>query len=408
MIIAADIGIRGLTEQFPEFGTGPIATAPYHSEAHFAREKECIFRRTWLKVGRIEQVPETGAFFVRDIAVADTSILIVRGEDDRIRGFHNLCSHRGNKLVWDERGKVKGFYCGMHGWTYRPDGTLKNVPDEHMFYDLDKSKCGLIPVNLDVHQGFIYVNLEAEPSESLAQYLGEAGQRLEGFPFHKATNRYTYRAELYCNWKVAVDAFTEAYHVVFIHGKWGRGTFTSADNPLCQLPYVGIFGRHASAGIYGNSDYQPRATEAVAQKWGPMFTKRDELAKSWLPPAINPSDSPQFAFEVIHFFPNFLVHLVEGTYFTHEFLPLAVDKTLWEGNTYYTPPRNAGESFSQEYAHLMMRENWMEDTTAMEAVQSMLKSGARDQFILHDHEILPRHTYKVVMDYVSANEGRVR
>ena len=73
---------------------------------------------------------------------------------------------------------------------------------------------------------------------------------------------------------------------------------------------------------------------------------------------------------------------------------------MWEGCTYYEPAHNAAERFRQEHLHLLRRESWLEDTRAMESVQAMLKSGAKEQFILHDHELLIRHTYKTVMDYL--------
>jgi phenylpropionate dioxygenase-like ring-hydroxylating dioxygenase large terminal subunit len=401
MIIEAEIGKRELTTRFPELGTEPIPTAPYYDQAHFAREKERIFKRTWIKVGRVEQVGSPGDFFVMDLAVGDTSILITRDEQGKIRGFHNVCAHRGNKLVWEQSGHSSGFACRMHGWTYLPDGSLRTVPDENMFYGLDKSCNGLTPVATDVWQGFIFVNLCPEPEESLEEYLGEVGRRLGNVPFSKATARYTYRVTLKCNWKVALDAFTEGYHVVFVHGKWGAGTFTSQDNPFCQLPYAGIYGPHAVMGIYGSTDYQPRPTEAIAQNWGAMFTKREAGASQWLPSDLSQELRSSIAFDLTHVFPNFLIQVLDGTYFTHEFHPVSEDTTVWEGNTYYAPPRNAGERFGQEYAHLLMRENWLEDTTAMEAVQSMLRSGAKQNFILHDHELLPRHTFNVVMSLLN-------
>ena len=143
MIIDTTIGERGLTDHYPELGTGPVSTEPYYSEAHYELEKQRLFRRTWLSIGRVEQVAEPGDYFVFDLAVADTSILVVRGEDNQIRGFHNMCSHRGNKLVWEEKGSSMAFPCRLHGWTYLTDGSLRSVPDENMFYDLDKTRCGL-------------------------------------------------------------------------------------------------------------------------------------------------------------------------------------------------------------------------------------------------------------------------
>ena len=403
MIIDTTIGERGLTDHYPELGTGPVSTEPYYSEAHYELEKQRLFRRTWLSIGRVEQVAEPGDYFVFDLAVADTSILVVRGEDNQIRGFHNMCSHRGNKLMWEEKGSSMAFPCRLHGWTYLTDGSLRSVPDENMFYDLDKTRCGLTPVDLDVHEGFIFINMQPEPHETLAEYLGDVGKRMRGFPFGKATVRYAYRAELRCNWKVSLDAFCEGYHVMFLHKKWGRETFTTPGNPLCQFPYAGISGRHAVAAVTGNPDYKPRPAEAKIYEWATKLQQNNESDGSWLPPGVNPHDSPEFSFELMHLFPNYLVHLVEGTYFTHQFWPLSPDRTLWEGCTYYEPADNAAERFRQEHLHLLRRESWLEDTRAMESVQAMLKSGAKDEFIFHDHEVLLRHTYKTVMDYVKDN-----
>ena len=394
------INQRGMTEQFPDLGSDPIPIEPYFSREHFELERDRLFRKVWLKVGRVEQLPEPGDFFVREVAIGRTSVIVVN-DNGRVRAFHNMCSHRGGKLVWDEKGSADGFICNMHGWTYMPDGTLRSVPDEQMFYGLDKSRCGLTPINADVWQGFIFINLDGD-AEPLAGYLGEAASRLNDFPFVKATSRYTYSAELHCNWKVALDAFTEGYHVTFLHGKWGSGVFTAPNNPMCQLPYGIIMDPHAVMGVCGNPDYQPRVVEAIAQKAGAMFTNPDRPADSWLPETVNPTGIREFSFEITHLFPNFLVHVIEGTYFTHEFHPVAPDRTLWEGNTYYVPPTNAWERFGQEYAHLLMRENWLEDTTAMEGVQATLGSGAKKEFILHDHELLPRHTFNMVMKYLQA------
>ena len=401
IIVNAKIGERGLTEHFPELGTGPVSIEPYFSESHFELEKTRLFRQTWLKIGRIEQLVEKGDFFVVDLPVVDTSILVLRREDIQIRAFHNMCSHRGIKLVWEHKGRNKAFNCRLHGWTYTTDGALRAVPDEVMFYDLDKSRCGLTPVNLDIHAGFIFINMQKTPDESLQSYLGEVGARISGFPFEKAKTCYSYQVELRCNWKVALDAFSEGYHVMFLHKKWGRETFTTSTNPLCQMPYVGISGRHALGAIVGNPDYNPRPTEALYYKWAQEMKKEKSENSSWLPPEVNPERSPEFSFEMVHLFPNFLVHLVEGTYFTHQFWPLSPERTLWEGCTYYEPTQNVIERINQEHAHLLRRESWLEDTRAMEAVQELLKSGAKKEFVLHDHEILIRHSYKTMMDYVN-------
>ena len=90
------------TAQYPELGTGPISYEDSISPQFYELEREAIFRRTWLNIGRVEQVPKKGSYFTRELAVCDTSIVVVRGSDDTIRAFHNVCRHRGNKLVWTD------------------------------------------------------------------------------------------------------------------------------------------------------------------------------------------------------------------------------------------------------------------------------------------------------------------
>ncbi len=87
------------TEHFG-LGTEPISYEDSISPEFYELEREAVFKRAWLNVGRIEQVPRTGSYFTKELAVARTSIVVVRGKDGEIRAFHNICRHRGNKLVW--------------------------------------------------------------------------------------------------------------------------------------------------------------------------------------------------------------------------------------------------------------------------------------------------------------------
>ena len=125
--------------------------------------------KTWLNVGRIEQLPRKGSYFTREIeAVARTSVVIVRGTDDEIRAFYNVCRHRGNKLVWNDfpkeetSGTCRQFSCKYHGWRYGLDGGLTFVQQEPEFFDLDKDAYGLVPVRCEVWQGFMFINLDAD------------------------------------------------------------------------------------------------------------------------------------------------------------------------------------------------------------------------------------------------------
>src|SRR4051794_7075831 len=90
------------TEHYPELGTAPVAYDDSISPEFYEREREAIFKRAWLNVGRVEQLPKAGSYFTKEIAAANASIVIVRERDGEVRAFHNVCRHRGNKLVWND------------------------------------------------------------------------------------------------------------------------------------------------------------------------------------------------------------------------------------------------------------------------------------------------------------------
>ena len=106
------------------------------SPEHYELEREAIFKRTWLNVGRIEQLPRTGSYFTKELVAAGTSVIVVKGGDGTVRAFHNICRHRGNKLVWQDfpreetSGTCRQFTCKYHGWRYDLEGALTFVQQE--------------------------------------------------------------------------------------------------------------------------------------------------------------------------------------------------------------------------------------------------------------------------------------
>ena len=135
----------------PELGTGPVSYEDSISPEHYDLERKAIFARTWLNVGRVEQLPRPGSYFTKELDAAGTSVVVVRGKDDEIRGFHNICRHRGNKLVWNDypgeetSGTCRQFTCKYHGWRYDLDGQLTFVQQESEFFDLDQATSGSPP-----------------------------------------------------------------------------------------------------------------------------------------------------------------------------------------------------------------------------------------------------------------------
>ena len=141
----------------------------------------------------------------------------------RYAAFHNICRHRGNKLVWNDfpreetTGACRQFTCKYHGWRYDLDGALNFVQQEDEFFDLDKGDFGLVPVHCDVWEGFIFINLAKEPAQPLHEFLGPMITAVEGYPFDKMTERFFYRSVVNANWKLYMDAFQEFYHAPVLH-----------------------------------------------------------------------------------------------------------------------------------------------------------------------------------------------
>jgi len=400
------------TEQYPELGTGPVDYTDSVDPAFHEDEREAIFKRTWLGVGRVERVPRVGNYFTKELVAAGTSLIIVRGADDKIRAFHNVCRHRGNKLVWNDfpneetSGTCRQFTCKYHAWRYSLEGDLTFIQQEGEFFDVDKSDYGLKEVACDVWEGFIFVNLD--PQETLTEYLGDMAKGLEGYPFAEMTEVYTYKAEIGSNWKLFIDAFAEFYHAPVLHQK--QAVKDEAD----KLLSYGFEALH----------YELHSPHSMISSWGGMAPPKDPsmvkpieralrsgLFGPWdkpaiegldtLPPAINPARAKSWGTDSFEFFPNFTLLFWEpGWYLTYHYWPTAVDKHVFEANLYFVPPKNARERLAQELAAVTFKEYALQDANTLEATQSMLASRVVTEFPLNDQELLLRHLHKVVADHV--------
>ena len=382
--------------KYPHLGTGMVPADVFTSEEHFELERERIFKKVWLNVGRVEEIPNAGDYLVKDLAVCNTSVIIVRGKDGAVNAFHNMCSHRGNKIAWDNGGTCHNFTCKFHGWSYGLDGKLKFVPDEESFFELKKDTLGMTPLAVDVWEGFIFVNVDPNPQETLQEYLGDLGGGLTGYPFGELSGTSTsWTSEVNANWKVIKDAFQEVYHVAFLHKRSIPDSFTGPTNPFAHALDVRLYPRHGSMSLYGNAELKPTPVAEIAFSKGDFLLRKD-FSESRLPPSVNPTRDPEWTLDLNVFFPAFFVDVSEGSYFTHQFMPLAVDKTIWTSTQYFPKAKTAGQRFSQEYGNVIFRDIIMEDGRTFEETQTVLSSGAKTEFPLHDEEILVRHGHHVV------------
>ena len=158
---------EGPPEGFPALP--PIPTGRYTDPAFYALEQEHLWKKTWLLVGRDEDFEGPGSFRTYDRT--GSPLLLVRGNDDVLRGFFNTCQHRGAPVVREACGAAKRLRCQYHSWTYDLDGTLLQIPDRRDFTALDESRRNLKPVRCEIYDGWVFVN-EDLGATSLREWLG--------------------------------------------------------------------------------------------------------------------------------------------------------------------------------------------------------------------------------------------
>ncbi len=379
-------------EKYPDLGTAPLPTEPYVSEEYFALERDRVFRRCWLNVGRVEDIPEAGDYFVRDIVACDASILVIRGTDGSIRGFHNVCSHRGNKLVSDERGTCgRALYCRFHNWTYNDKGALIHVPDEENFFDFEKTDQGLAPVHMEIWEGFIFIHLDSDPATTLREYLGGVADRLDGCPFHEMKLFQTYRVEERANWKVVVDAQNELYHLAYVHRQTVGNVFAKNELSNSRFKDFTIYGHHNSwSAEYGRS--QKLTPFKIA-----LFLSRDDTPESHVACGLD-------GMEHFNLFPNTVLTLYRvgksTSCITYTLWPIAVDRTIWEIRFHFREAASARERLQQEYFKCLIRETLQEDSLVHENVSAGVFSRAKSHVVLQDDEAPIRHFRKVLDQHV--------
>ncbi len=194
----------------------PAKTLPpwtYSNEAFFELEKQLIFKKNWLLVGHISDITQIGDYITFD-AVGERA-LIIKGNDGKIRAFHNVCRHRGSTVVDAPAGNCpRVLSCPFHGWTYNLDGTLKSIPRAETFGDINNHDHGLISLSLEIWNGIIFINF-ANEQPSLTSKMADVEELIAPYQLEKVQPMQgtRYRQQRPYNWKIIHDIDNEGYHV---------------------------------------------------------------------------------------------------------------------------------------------------------------------------------------------------
>lgn len=188
----------------------------YYDADFFAMEAELLWPRVWQMACRLEEIPD--AYDAVEYEFLDQSVIVMRDGDMGVRAFQNACRHRGVKLVDGRARCSEGFVCPFHGWCYGHDGTNSFVPRRKTFaeHNLQPGDLDLVPVRCETWGGCAWINLDPD-APPLRDSLEPAATILDAWKVESLRTEWWHAARLPVNWKLAVEAFVEAYHVVQAH-----------------------------------------------------------------------------------------------------------------------------------------------------------------------------------------------
>jgi choline monooxygenase len=315
-----------------------IPAAWYVDERIGRLERNHVFGNNWIAVGRTDQAAARGQFFTFDLA--GEPLIVVRGADNQLRAFYNVCRHHAAAVATAPCGVAQHLRCPYHGWTYGLDGSLKGTPEFAGVCNFDRADNGLVPVHVAVWESFIFVNL-AEEAPALEDFLGDLPQRLAPLAIRSLSFFVRKSYTLACNWKVYVDNYLDGgYHVPHLH---------KALNSVLQ---------YSEYTIENGMHYVLQSSPMVASQDASVGHTRtgDRAYYYWL-------------------YPNFMINLYEGVMDTNLVLPLGQDKCVVLFDFFFADTSPEREQYNAESVEVSDRVQ-AEDVDICESVQRGLQSRA--------------------------------
>ncbi len=212
--IAAPDWVR--SESYEYLGSEDINTQRYIDPDYAKAEMERLWTRTWQFACREEHIPEVGDYHVYD--VGPYSFIITRVGETDIRAYFNACLHRGTKLrASGTEGRASEFKCSFHGWSWNIDGSNKKVVCPWDFPHVDAARLNLPEARVELLAGFVWINMDKD-APTLGEYLGaEALSHINAWGLENRYIALHVQKPIPANWKLTVEAFQEAYHVIETH-----------------------------------------------------------------------------------------------------------------------------------------------------------------------------------------------
>ena len=397
-----------------------IPVDAYVSDAYARAERDKLWRKVWLQAGRVSDLAGVGSYITYDIG--DDSVLIVRTGPDVIKAYHNVCTHRGRTLVDTPAGKRNAFgkklkfVCGFHAWTFDVEGRCGGILQKEEWQGaLTDQRTHLGEVKIDIWAGYIWINLDPN-CEPLRDYLEPAATMLDPFQLENMRCRWRKWTVFDCNWKVALEAFNETYHVPGTHPEFMRfGNYVGwarAQGRHSNIGYDAPKGLEENAAKLRLGAGDPRTATAEMQRYTwegvntnttktlmdvaqrlkdelPEGTPADQVLKHWLESARRDDAARGVMWPVVdaahvaksgtawQIFPNQQIGHAVNNMLCYQARPFGVDpnKCFFEVAVYELYPEGAAPETEWEYAdpadfpHVLRQ-----DFSNMAAVQRGMKN----------------------------------
>ena len=344
----------------------------YHSAALFELERDRLFLTHWQLVGHVNDIPAPGDWLSFDLL--GERAVVMRGQDGVVRAFHNLCRHRGARVVAGDKGNCKGaLVCPFHGWVYNLDGSLRGAAQPSSFGPLQRGAFDLKPIELGQFHGFLFIRFHPGPQPEIAELLAPFDA---DFTAYRAAGLLpvptpAWGGELPVNWKSIRDVDNEGYHVPMAHPAlqdlYGR---TYRDLNLEN-------GLSISLGYFG---------DAPGRRWSVKNYLKVSQQKDWLPPHL------QNAWTYYGLFPNAVISFTPESVQFYQELPLSAGLTRQTGRIYRQPFESRTDRVARYLAYRIDRDTSIEDQQLSIWSNESMRSQAFEGFHLSDLEYgLKRH-----------------
>ncbi|MDH3447509.1 MAG: aromatic ring-hydroxylating dioxygenase subunit alpha [Gammaproteobacteria bacterium] len=337
----------------------------YNNDELTRLEIEQLFLRKWMFVGHVSDIPNSGDY--RCFTMGNERAVVVRDQDGQVRAFHNLCRHRASRIVADNKGHCgKSFICPFHGWSYNLDGSIRNIPKESAFPDMDRDGLGLLTLDHEVWHGMIFIRFDGDGpavAETFAEAEKEVGlYRIEDMqPLDKP-----YKYEFDIDWKAVLDIDNEGYHVPVGHPELfdlvgGSYTDQQLEGPLSRA--FGSF-RERKHRLERNRDY--------------VAALPDE---SYLPA------SHQHLWIYWGMFPGFVLTLFPDQVEIYQIYPVGTQQSVMAGVTYALPDEREGMQKARSINRKINMDVGDEDIQLIKWAAEGMRSTAFDGVLLSDLEL---------------------